>query len=123
MVQASGSLGLQAKPLQMRRRGPMSQRNDFERDRSIETFLPCTVNDALGAAPDFSAQLVIAEVRRDSRTTRAFTVSICKIPEASLEQTNTAKAAGSVSEDCSSAFCAHVCSSCHFIPGPAFRVS
>src|SRR6266536_4091292 len=93
----------------------MAQDDDLERDCSIKAFLSGTVNNALTATSNFLLQLIIAKMRRDAQGW-GFAIFLHKPAEAGLEQTNAAKSAGRVGENCSSAFWADSWSAYHFSP-------
>ncbi len=62
MIQAGGGFSFQTEAFHMRFRGPLAKTDDFQCDRSVETLLPRTVNDALTAPADFLQQFIVAEI-------------------------------------------------------------
>ena len=53
MIEAGGGQGFAAKAFQIRFARPMTEANDFQRDRAIETLLPGAKHHALTAATNF----------------------------------------------------------------------
>ena len=60
MIEASGSFRFPAKTLHVRFGGPLTQANNLERNRAIQTFLMGAINYALTASTNFLQQLVVA---------------------------------------------------------------
>src|SRR4029077_141563 len=67
VLEAGGSFGLAAESFQVRFGGPRAQSKQFERDRTVQTFLMSAIHHALAAPANFFQQFIITEVSEHSR--------------------------------------------------------
>src|SRR5205823_896365 len=63
MLQARGRFRFVPETFKMWRARPVAETDHFQRDRSIQAFLPGSVNHALSAASDLLQQLIVAKLR------------------------------------------------------------
>ena len=82
MLEGGGGLRFSSKARQVRFGCPLTESNDFQCNRAVETFLPRTEHHALAAASDFFQQFVVAKVGQRLRGARCFLIlasssSIC----------------------------------------------
>ena len=88
----------------------MAERDHFERNDSIETFLPRAINHALPAASDFFQQFVIAKIlhrRRLLRDVFEIGVALFKKTQTGSQKTEAAKTSRLVRENRRSALCTY----------------
>src|SRR3954452_14790954 len=64
MVQAGCGFSFETKPLEMRFVTPVARPDDLQRDRSIQTFLPGSIDHCLTTPADLVQQLVIIELAK-----------------------------------------------------------
>ena len=62
MLEAGRSFGLQTETLEMRLRGPLAETDNFERNTTVETFLPRPKHYSLTASANFFQQLIVAQL-------------------------------------------------------------
>src|SRR3982751_5009835 len=91
----------------MRRAGPSAETDHFQRDGTIQAFLPGAINDALSAATDFLEQVVIAKLHVYSTRLTLAVVILLERSQPGFEQTHAAKSAWRIGKNCCAALSAN----------------
>src|SRR5436190_15710890 len=89
----------------MRRARPSPETDHFQRDRTIQAFLPGAIDHALSAATNLLEQLVVATLHLDPTRPMVAVVILLERSQPGFEQTHATKSARRIGKNCRTAFC------------------